>query len=173
MIIALFGLSSCDLFELRESMPPNAEAQWHDFATTPDKTLGNLAFAYTDSRNMINYSTIFAPDFSFHFAPQDVTDFSTPAHWTTAEEQDMLLILHSRIRDIEVSFTQTDAHDEIGASSAKLYRSYLLSNPQGILAKGNMELHLKKLYGYWYLDKWYDFRLGNERSWGLLKHENS
>lgn len=173
LLITLLGLSSCDLFRLRESMPPSAEARWHDFATTVDMTLENLSFAYMDSRNMINYSTIFTQDFSFYFAPQDVTDFSTPASWTTSDEQDMLLILHSRISDIKLEFMLTDSSDEIGASSARLYRSYELTSPQGILAKGNMELHMRKLYGYWYLDKWYDYRLGNERSWGLLKHENS
>ncbi|HHV37589.1 MAG TPA: hypothetical protein GXX77_07135 [Candidatus Cloacimonetes bacterium] len=173
LLITLLGLSSCDLFRLRESMPPSAEARWHDFATTVDMTLENLSFAYMDSRNMINYSTIFTTDFRFYFAPQDETDFSTPASWAAADEQDMLLILHSRVNDIEPVFELTDSADEISASRARLYRSYELTSPQGILAKGNMELHLKKLYGYWYLDKWYDYRLGNERSWGLLKHENS
>ena len=165
LLITLLGLSSCDLFRLRESMPPSAEARWHDFATTVDMTLENLSFAYMDSRNMINYSTIFTTDFRFYFAPQDETDFSTPASWAAADEQDMLCF--GRVNDIEPLLSSRTARtisnepDCIAAMSSPTARN----SRQRQYGTASEET-----YGYWNLDKWYDYRLETAQL-GLLKQK--
>ncbi|MCB5253502.1 MAG: hypothetical protein RBR69_06010 [Candidatus Cloacimonadaceae bacterium] len=179
IILVLITLFSCEVFDLRDSQLPTVEAEWNDFATNLELALQNLKYAYEDSRNAINYSRIFYPDFRFYFAPQDITDFSTDAYWLSTHEQDMLLNLHTRYSKINVSLEPLSTADEISASEAKLYRSYQLiakaadSQEQDIIVHGNLELHYRKQYGYWYIYRWYDYRLPDGHTWGRLKHENS
>ncbi|MDD2423220.1 MAG: hypothetical protein PHT37_01730 [Candidatus Cloacimonetes bacterium] len=182
MLLVLITLTSCEIFDLRDSQPPTVEAEWNDFATNLELALQNLEYAYEDSRNTINYTRIFSPDFIFYFAPQDITDFSTDAQWTSVQEQDMLLNLHTRYRNIKVSLGPFTTADEISANEAKIYRSYMLT-AEAVAAeeadivegdlKGNLELHYRRLNGYWYIYHWYDYRSGEGHSWGKLKYENS
>lgn len=179
MILALIALTSCDIFDLRDPQPPSEEAVWNDFATSWELTVQNLRLAYTDSRNTVNYSRIFADEYRFHFAPQDITDFSTDTFWERYQEQDMLLNLHSRYSKIELDLQSLEIDDEISADSAKIYRSYEMhlqpSAPEEneLVVSGNMELQLRKEYGYWYITHWYDYRSVSDWTWGRLKHENS
>jgi hypothetical protein len=179
IFLALIALCSCEIFGLRDSQPPSEGAVWNDFATNWELTVQNLRLAYTDSRNTVSYSRIFAEDFRFHFAPQDITDFSTDTFWDRAQEQDMLLNLHSRYSKIELSYEALEISDEISADSAKIYRSYEMRLYPGdpeeemLIASGNLELQLRKEYGYWYITYWYDYRSVSDRTWGRMKHENS
>ena len=179
MLLVLTTLFSCEIFDLRDSQLPTAEAEWNDFATNLGLALQNLEYAYEDARNTINYSRIFFPDFRFYFAPQDITDFSTDAYWSISEEQDMLLNLHTRYRKIDVNLEPLATADEISANEAKIYRSYQLTakavntEEQDIVVQGNLELHYRKQHGYWYIYRWYDYRSADGHTWGRLKHENS
>ena len=178
-LLVLITLFSCEIFDLRDSQLPTVEAEWNDFATNLELALQNLEYAYEDSRNAINYSRIFSPDFRFYFAPQDITDFSTDALWISTQEQDMLLNLHTRYSKIEVSLAPLSTADEISASEATIYRSYELiakavdTQEEDILVHGNLELHYRKQYGYWYIYRWYDYRSSEGQTWGKLKYENS
>jgi len=179
LFLALIALCSCEIFGLRDSQPPSEEAAWNDFATSWEMTVQNLTMAYTDSRNTINYTRIFADDYIFHFAPQDITDYSTDASWESAQEQDMLLNLHSRYRKVELSLTHLEVSDEISSDQAKIYRAYEMTlypvsaEDEELQVRGNLELQMRKEYGYWYIRHWYDYRSASDRSWGRLKHENS
>jgi hypothetical protein len=178
MFLALIALMSCEIFDLRDSQLPTEEAKWHDFATNLELALENLEFAYEDSRNAVNYTRIFFDGFRFHFAPQDITDFSTDAEWSSAEEQDMLLNLHTRYSKISVDLQALETPDEISSNAATLYRAYqLIAKPvqaeADILVEGNLELHYRRQHGNWYLYRWYDYRSSEESTWGRLKHENS
>ena len=179
MLLVLITLTSCEIFDLRDSQPPTVEAEWNDFATNLELALQNLEYAYEDSRNTINYSRIFTPDFRFYFAPQDITDFSTDAQWTSVQEQDMLLNLHTRYSKIEVSLGLLPTADEISANEARIYRSYTLTakpvntEDADIVVQGNLELSYRKQYGYWYIYRWYDYRSADGHTWGRLKYENS
>lgn len=179
MLLALIALISCEIFDLRDTDAPSEEAKWHDFATDLELAVENLEFAYEDSRNVVNYTRIFWEDFRFYFAAQDITDYSTDSEWTSAQEQDMLINLHSHYSKINIELQPLESEDEISSDEAKLYRSYQLTakpvNPQEaeVLAQGNLELHYRKQYGYWYLYRWYDYRSSDELTWGRLKYENS
>ncbi len=91
----------------------------------------------------------------------------------------MLLNLHSRYQKITVEFGLLDTEDEISSNEAKIYRSYLItavlhgSTEVDLEVGGNLELHLRKEYGSWYIHQWYDYRSTSDHSWGRLKHENS
>ena len=181
VLIALFVLASCDLFKVRDSDPPGKPPAWNDFTTTWESAMQNLEYCYEDSRNAVHYSGIFRTDYRFHFAPQDVSDFSIEPTWTRTQEQDMIQLLHSRYQQMQVDLQSASEQDQIGSTEAKIYRQYTLTgiertkdNKNRItLANGNLEIHLLKEYGYWYLDKWYDYRGAAGSTWGKLKHENS
>lgn len=179
VLTALFVLSSCNLFTVRESDNPGAAAPWNDFATTWELALQNLEYCYEDSRNAVHYTGIFRGDYLFHFAPQDVSDYAITPTWTRVEEQDMIQLLHSRYEKMQVELGTVEQMDIISSNDVILYRTYALSgnlqNQKGSrldMASGNLELHLKKEYGYWYIDKWYDYRGSSGSTWGKLKHEN-
>ena len=178
LFLALIALSACNIFGLRDSEPPTEEAQWNNFANTWELALDNLYYAYEDSRNTINYGRIFLSDYIFYFAQQDITDYSTDSQWTSTQEQDMLLNLHARYKDIKLSLEPMSTPDEITSTEAKLSRVYELkaklmdSSVENTIAQGRMELHYRRQNGYWYIYRWRDYRSSGERTWGLLKHEN-
>lgn len=179
VLLALFALSACELFELRDSHPPTEDAAWNDPAATIPLALQNLEYAYEDSRNTVNYNRIFTEDFRFYFAAQDITDYSTDSEWNRNQEQDMLLNLHSRYNSVKIELEALSTADEIGSQEAKIYRSYsiqareLHSDALVEIGVGNLELHYRSLYGRWYIYRWYDYRSGAANTWGWLKHENS
>lgn len=179
VLLALFALSACELFELRKSSPPSEDAAWNDFPSEIELALQNLEYAYEDSRNAVNYSRLFPEDYRFFFAAQDITDFSTDSEWSRAQELDMLLNLHTRYSSITIELEPMPGSDELGANEAKIYRAYSIKARTGDTAEvvdialGNMELHYKRLFGRWYIHKWYDYRSGSAPTWGLMKHENS
>jgi len=179
VLLVTLLLSGCDLFQVRESEPPAAQIPWIDFATECDSALVNLEYCYEYTQNAVHYSGIFSSDYVFHFAPQDVSDYSIEQTWTRVQEQDMIQVLHNRYKDMQVTLEKTDAQDQIESTQAKVYRQYLItgiSRNQGkerlSLATGNMELHLIKENGYWFISKWYDYRSSNVPTWGKLKYEN-
>ncbi|MDY0150804.1 MAG: hypothetical protein RBS43_00865 [Candidatus Cloacimonas sp.] len=179
VLLALFVLSSCDLFKVRDSDPPGAAPPWNDFATTWEKALQNLEYCYEDSRNVVHYSGIFRTDYRFYFAPQDLSDYAIDPDWGKTQEQDMIQLVHSRYQNIVVELLSIAEQDEIGSNEAKIYREYSLtgigrtSQNRETLATGNLEIHFRKEYGYWYIDKWYDYRATSGTTWGKLKHDNS
>jgi len=179
ILLALLALCSCELFELRDSQDPTEDAAWNDPATTVELALQNLEYAYEDSRNAVNYSRIFLEDYRFYFAAQDITEFSTDSEWSRKQEQDMLLNLHSRYSSITIELETMATPDEIGASEARIYRSYRVraipvsASEAEIVLQGNLELDCRRLYDRWYINKWYDYRSSSANTWGWLKHENS
>jgi hypothetical protein len=179
VLLALCALSACELFELRDSKPPTEGALWNDPASEVELALENLEYTYEDSRNAVNYGRLFQEDYRFYFAAQDITDYSTDSEWNRNQEQDMLLNLHSRYNSIKIELDSLQTLDEIGANDAKVYRSYTIkaspndSSATLDLAMGNLELHYRRLYGRWYIYRWYDYRSGTQATWGLMKHENS
>ncbi len=182
ILLVLILLSGCDLFKVRESDPPGAAPPWIDFATQWDSTLLNLEYVYEDYRNAIKYSGLFSSNFAFHFAPQDISDFSIPNTWASIQERDMIQLLHNRYEQIQVELSDISGSDQIGANEVKIYRAYSLSGvlrtkqpsfTRQILASGNLEMQLRKTGGYWYIEKWYDYRSDGNNTWGRLKYENS
>jgi len=182
IMLLMLLFSGCDLFTVRDSDPPGSPPPWNDFATEWEQCVQNLEYVYEDYRNAVKYSGLFVAEYGFHFAPQDVNDFNTPATWTRTQEQDMIQLLHNHYQNITVELQSTGTGDQIGSSTAKIYRSYLITGVQRTkqgtpsretLASGNLELHLRKDYGYWYILSWYDYRTETGSTWGKLKYENS
>ncbi|MEN6444583.1 MAG: hypothetical protein ABFC98_00895 [Candidatus Cloacimonas sp.] len=172
-------LCSCDLFTVRDSEHPGAETPWIDFTTDCDSVLLNLEYCYEYAQNAVHYAGIFTSDYVFHFAPQDISDYSIESTWTRVQEQDMIQVFHNRYKEIQVSLETMDTQDQLESTQAKIYRQYQITGTlrsQGkerlTLASGNLELHLKKEYGYWYIKQWYDYRGSNGSTWGKLKYEN-
>lgn len=176
--LLLIVLSACNIFGLRDSEFPSEEAQWNNSATTLDLALNNLHLAYEDARNSINYERIFHSDYIFRFAEQDIADYGIEEPLNQANERDMILNLHARYKDIQVTLQDYASSDVISANEAKLYRVYELkatstdSRQEQTIASGRMELHYLRQGGYWYIYRWDDYRSSSERTWGLLKHEN-
>jgi hypothetical protein len=178
--MALLLLSSCDLFKVRESDPPGEPPPWNDYAYELTQALANLGYCYTDSRNKIHYGGLFTDNYMFHFAPQDINDFSIEPTWNRTQEQEMIQLLHNRYTQIELDSLKIDGDDQLGENEAKFYSSYIIRGVMRgggartiILANGNMELHFRRISGYWYIEKWYDYRGASGSTWGKLKHENS
>ncbi len=179
LLLLLVTLTSCDLFKVRDSDPPTKPAPWNNYVTTWELGLQNLEYCFEDSRNAIKYINLFTEDYRFWFSAQDVNDFNLNPSWTSAQEQDMLLNLHSQSDSMIVTLTAlAEQPDEISAAEAKIYRKYeLLRFPTGsettILYSGNLELHFRKSGAYWYISKWYDYRAYSHPTWGKLKYDFS
>lgn len=180
VLLALLLLGGCDLFKVRDSEPPGDPPPWNDYAYEVVQALQNLGYCYSDSRNKIHYGGLFTDNFVFHFAPQDISDFSIEPTWNRTQEQDMIQLLHNRYTHIEVDSLLIDADDQLGENEARFYSSYTVRGVSRrgtarsiILANGNMELHFRRISGYWYIEHWYDYRSTSGSTWGKLKHENS
>jgi hypothetical protein len=172
-------LAGCDLFKVRESEPPTKPPLWNNYSTSWELCLQNLGYCYTDSRNAVKYSGLFTSDFSFHFAAQDVNDYGISPSWARANEQDMLLNLHSLSDSIQLSLENLSGQsDDIGPSEAKIYRKYtlILFKPGKLTTEeysGNLELQFRQSGGYWYIAKWYDYRAYSQPTWGKMKYDYS
>lgn len=170
-------MGGCDLFRLRDSDPPTKPAAWNNYATSWDLCLQNLEYCYADSRNAVKYSGLFSSDFAFHFSAQDVNDYGIIPIWNISQEQDMLLVLHSQSDSLLAELQSIpDQTDDITASEAKIYRSYILQRyyndqSQPVTYSGNLEIHFRKIGGYWYISKWYDYRTGTHTTWGKMKYD--
>jgi hypothetical protein len=177
LLIALTLLAGCDLFRLRDPDPPVKPAPWNNYATSWDLCLQNLEYCYEDSRNAVKYSGLFTSDFSFHFAAQDINDYSLSPTWNSAQEQDMLLNLFTQNDSVLVTLnTLPSQPDQISATDAKIYRSYALlryprNNQVAVHYGGNLEIHLRKSGAYWYIYKWYDYRVSMTPTWGRMKSD--
>lgn len=179
-LMALLLLGACDIFKVRESELPGEPPPWNDYAYEVEHILANLQYCYMDSRNKIHYSGLFTPNYVFYFAPQDVSDYSIEPTWDRIMEQDMIQLLHNRYTGLDLDSLKIDEDDQISENEAKIYSQYTLrGNPRYggsksvILAHGNLELHLRRQGGYWYIEKWYDYRGSSGTTWGKLKHDNS
>jgi hypothetical protein len=177
VLVILASLSACDIFQLRESEEPLKDPLWNDFSTEASDVLKNIEYAYEDSRNAVRYASLFMGDYRFYFAAQDIIDYGIDSEWNQIDERDMLLNLHQSYSDVSVTLTELETADVLGSSEAKLFRSYELTGKSqpgvsSVIAKGNLEMHLRKTNFVWSIYKWYDYRSGADPTWGLLKHEN-
>ncbi|MDP2172357.1 MAG: hypothetical protein Q8M98_07920 [Candidatus Cloacimonadaceae bacterium] len=179
LLSVLILLSACDLFRLRDSEPPTKPPPWNSLTTTWEKCLENIQFCYLDSRNVVKYSGLFTDAYRFYFSAQDINDFNINLNWNRANEQDMLINLHSRCDSIGLELeTLPGQNDEIGANVAKVYRKYILklyradsADPQ--VFSGNFELHIAREFGNWYIARWYDYRSYATPTWGKVKYDFS
>lgn len=178
LLILLVVLAGCDIFAVRDSEPPTPAAPWHSYVTSWELCLENLEWCYEDSRNAVKYSGLFTADFQFTFASQDVTDYGISGTLSRAQEQDMLLNLHTQSGDIDISLnTLPGQNDDIGPNEAKISRKYVLqrqdaANQETTVYSGDLELQFKKVGGYWYISKWYDYRDYSDPTWGKLKYDH-
>ncbi|HRY84675.1 MAG TPA: hypothetical protein P5533_08590 [Candidatus Cloacimonadota bacterium] len=174
-MLALLLLGGCEIFGLRDADLPSAPAPWNDFTSTWEQCVQNLGYCYTDERNLVKYTGLFRTDYRFTFSPQDIQEHNITQVWDRAVEQDMLINLHNQSQKITLELAvMPDNPDDISASEAKIYRSYTISvkTSEGLENfSGNMELQLRKDYGYWYIYRWYDYRSGNLPGWGRLKYD--
>ncbi|MEF3694495.1 MAG: hypothetical protein V3576_04015 [Candidatus Cloacimonadota bacterium] len=174
VLLLLLALAACEIFGIRDSEYPSAPPLWNNSTSTWEQVVQNLGYCYTDSRNVVKYSSLFTSNYRFYFAAQDIVDFNLPSAWEKADEQDMLLNLHSLSSKITLALEPLPGSpDEILASEARIFRIYQLSlkTASGTsYYNGSMELQLRRESGYWYLYRWYDYRTANESSWGRLKY---
>jgi hypothetical protein len=176
-ILLILLLGGCEIFDLRDSEYPSAPPNWNSSTGTLQQLEQNLGYCYADSRNVVKYLGLFSSSYSFHFAPQDVVDYGIPATWTRSDEQDMLINLHSQASQITLSIEPSAVSpDEILANEARLFRTYQITVKNGGNLHnytGSMELQVRRENGYWYIYRWYDYRIGNEPGWGKLKYDYS
>lgn len=176
---ALLALVACELFEVRESEAPTKPPEWNNFVTTWSACLQNLSFCYDDARNVVKYSSLFTQSYRFNFAAQDINDYGISGIWDRAQEQDMLISLHDQCDSLSLDLKEIhNQNDEINASDATIYRSYILrvyknNSVQPEVYEGNLELRLKKDLGNWFINHWNDYRSGSQPTWGKLKYDNS
>ena len=180
-IVLMIGLFvACNVFEPRSAAPPESLAEWHVFATTHEKCLENLEFAYKHRQNVYQYGSIFSDDFIFYFDSQDITDFSAPRFWRKAEEIDMLInaYLHTvNIQEIELELDKIEnKNDSFHGNYAWIFRSYELhvnhSPPNiGHSFSGSLQLLLEMEGGIWKIKEWHDLRnQQNIPTWGRMKN---
>lgn len=139
----------------------------------------NLQYCYNDARNVVNYGGLFTDNYRFQFAAQDINDYGISGGWTRNQEQDMLISLHGQCDSLQLELKTIDGqHDDISASQGIVYRTYRLlvykkSGHTPELYAGQLELHFIKAGGYWYINKWYDYRSTTDPTWGKLKYDNA
>ncbi len=179
ILLALIALCGCEIFEVRESEAPTKPPTWNNFVTTWSACMENLEYCYQDFRNVVKYGSLFTDDYRFSFAAQDINDYGIHGNWGKTKEEDMLFSLVDQCDSLQLD-TKPILHqnDEINASDATIYRSYILrvlkKNQQvPEIYEGNFEIHFKKELGNWYIESWNDYRSSNNPTWGKLKYDHS
>lgn len=179
LMLTMLMIGACDLFRLREPQTPTKPPLWNNYATECSLSVQNLRYCYEDARNVVKYSQLFTDDYRFHFSAQDINDYGINMIWNRANEQDMLLTLHNQCDSLTLNLeTVNGQNDDIGATEAKLYRRYdLYAYKTGVSApevySGNLEIHMRNLFGYWYISRWYDYRSLAAPTWGKLKYDHA
>ena len=175
LMLAVLLLGGCEIFGLRDADLPSAPAPWNDFTATWEQCVQNLGYCYTDERNLVKYTGLFRTDYRFTFSPQDIQEHNITQVWDRSVEQDMLINLHNQSQKITLELAAMPNNpDDVSATEAKIYRTYTISvkSASGLeYYSGNMELQLRKDYGYWYIYRWYDYRSGTNLGWGRLKYD--
>ena len=130
----------------------------------------NLEYCYNDARNVVKYAGIFSVDYGFSFAPQDMNDYGITGTWGRADEQDMLISVHGQCDSLRLSLNQIEGKTTMWAQimppSTDLI--YLMFTSVAIHSQSNtpaLDLRFLKIEGYWYIDKWYDYRGTEHPSW--------
>ncbi len=179
-ILVLIFLGGCDLFNVRESEPPDKPPLWNNFYTTWTLTLQNLEFSYEDHRNMVKYADLFTADYRFYFAVQDISDYNINIIWTKDRERDMLFNLYNWADSMGVELeTLAEQPDEITSSEARLIRKYKLTvrHPnEKVTYEGKFDIRMRQENGFWRIFKWYDYHLGGtppKPTWGKMKYDFS
>lgn len=141
----------------------------------------NLEYSYNYSENSLKYIDIFTLDFSFQFAPQDITEHGTPAELNVNQEREMLFNLHKTFTayntpiTIDTLVALDDQNDSPDSSPSIIYRRYHItvggSNPQVYQGKAEFELIRMSESGLWRIKSWKDFRSTSNQTWGKLKNE--
>jgi len=179
-ILALVLLCGCNIFSLREADEPDKPAEWNYFYTTFDKTVKNLEYIYEDKRNIVKYSELFVPEFSFYFSQQDINDYNIIMLWNRDKERDMLYNLHNHASKVEITLDKiTGQNDDTLSVPVRIYRQYTVkvwNQNNQTEYKGKMELQMKQVNGFWRIFKWYDYRSATPTlypTWGKLKYDLS
>lgn len=180
LILLMLALGACELFKVRDAELPSKPPLWNTFTTRWEDCVQNLEYCYNDARNLVKYAGIFTADYRFSFAAQDINDYGISGAWTRANEQDMLISLHGQCDSLRLELYPIEGQsDDISATAVVVSRYYRLevfkkNSTAAEQYAGNLQIHLKRQIGYWYIDKWHDYRSsGTEPSWGKLKYDNS
>jgi len=165
---------------LRDAEEPDKPAEWNYFYTTFDKTLQNLEYIYEDKRNIVKYSELFVPEYSFYFSQQDINDYNINLSWNREKERDMLYNLHNHADKVVITLERiAGQNDDTLSVPVKIYRQYKVEVwNDNIPAEyvGKMELQMKQVNGFWRIFKWYDYRSATsplQPTWGKLKYDLS
>jgi hypothetical protein len=163
----------CDLFSPRKADVPKGKVTWNHFPINPNQTLDNFITVYNYSENIERYHSILTDGFRFYFDSQDAQDYHIPDFWGKDSEVGTRGLIN---QNMELSLDiMPEKEDITQADSAIFYRNYrlMLSSNQGDnLFSGSLSLFLKRGNdGFWRIERWDDFRSGNQVTWGRLKYE--
>lgn len=173
---ALLLLSACNFFELRDSEEPVKPTKWNEPCILHEQVIQNISYAYEDFQNWDKYESIFTEDFRFYFSPADINDYGISTIWGKDAERNSLYNLHNWASTMLIELDYIPQNDDIGVNDARIYRSYILRvyrNGNEIQYRGNFEIRLQKLNGIWKIKSWYDYRSGQQPTWGKLKYDIS
>jgi hypothetical protein len=177
--MSLMALGACDLFSPRKAESPETPIPWNTFFINSSLTVQNLVFSYNYNQNALKFGDILSPNFTFHFAIQDVSDYNTPNTWNVDSEKEMLVNLHKNLSNKNEYMTLeltpiASQPDQATATNAWVYRNYeirILGHAKEIyIYKGRCSLYLESDSGFWKIKNWYDYRTESNSSWGQLKY---
>ncbi len=180
VFLAVFLVSSCDLFDPRiPEDPSNSGVAWID-PTSPDIVVDNIEATLNGSS--MQYMDCFSESFVFYADTSDINEYFTYIFndWLKIVENDVLTQLFSIVPDtvsVTAVFLANEDHPDPTAptDSATIYRDYTIVFPSAIhtQAAGIAEIHMiESSEGYWTINEWYDARPEEASSfvtWAVMK----
>jgi hypothetical protein len=182
LLITVFSLASCDLFETRDAETPDQPRSNFEQAIEPEIVLSNLVYSLQD-RNVSNYIACFSDSSysgkSFTFSPSAGAASQYPElvnDWDKNSEEQYFNNLTTRIPDdaqITLTFTN-DSYNQLG-DSAIFTATYTLNVPQNENSiptnySGEMRLSLiRDSRSLWSIYYWLDIKKDENSSWSELK----
>ncbi len=171
-VISVLLCFGCNLFDTRNPDEPKGQADWNYFPITSEQTLENLMNVFIYNANVDKYGSILSENFQFYFDARDVQDYSLPSYWDKETEISMRNLMSI---EVEIEMQEIDEQDDIiQADRVTFNRHYEITAGSEDIQKfaGSMTLNLiREEDGFWRIDKWKDYRIDDEDSWGRLKYE--
>jgi len=152
-----------------------------DWGATPGKVLQELAWVWTQDREIENYSELLTEDYKFYFDPNEVTSvlpggYQIPQAWDRATDVQATGNMLNQAYDISLEVLNASDYDD-PSILGDFYRAdnvlvqFFLWPENGdfhYFATGPCDFEFRKVGDEWLISTWYD-RTGGSQSIGILR----
>jgi hypothetical protein len=181
LIIIVFTLVSCDLFQVRDPQNPKEPKSSYRVPVEPKDVIQNLINSFSD-KNSNDYKKNFSTGLplvnrDFYFVPSGNVLSNFPSNWTVNEEFQYFNNLITRTpQNIPITLLFSDEEFDIRTDSsiysAKYFLTVPVANSESKIFKGSLKLTMKTdINAAWVIYFWEDIAEQDSKSWSELKIE--